>query len=203
MFILASPFCYASGYTLAVANSIIVALVVIVIALIAMGCYSIHYNKVLSQRNEQLRRILTALDDYRALVSDDALATVEQIEVKAKEPEQSFFVKMDTRVNKERPFADPDFDQAALAAFMDVTTEAFCQLVPRYADPARTLDYINSLRAEYAAKMLMEHPAYTAADIAGQCGFRDTAAFNKAFRFSFGITPTDYLSDMNRMFKNN
>lgn len=203
MFILASPFCYASGYTLAVANSIIVALVVIVIALIAMGCYSIHYNKVLSQRNEQLRRILTALDDYRALVSDDALATVEQIEAKAKEPEQSFFVKMDARVNKERPFADPDFDQAALAAFMDVTTEAFCQLVPRYADPARTLDYINSLRAEYAAKMLMEHPAYTAADIAGQCGFRDTAAFNKAFRFSFGITPTDYLSDMNRMFKNN
>lgn len=203
MLLLASPFCYASGYTLAVANSIIVALVVIVIALIAMGCYSIHYNKVLSQRNEQLRRILTALDDYRALVSDDALAPVEQIEAKAKEPEQSFFVKMDARVNKERPFADPDFDQAALAAFMDVTTEAFCQLVPRYADPARTLDYINSLRAECAAKMLMEHPAYTAADIAGQCGFRDTAAFNKAFKFSFGITPTDYLSGMNRMFKNN
>ena len=203
MLLLASPFCYASGYTLAVANSIIVALVVIVIALIAMGCYSIHYNKVLSQRNEQLRRILTALDDYRALVSDDALAPVEQIEAKAKEPEQSFFVKMDARVNKERPFADPDFDQAALAAFMDVTTEAFCQLVPRYADPARTLDYINSLRTECAAKMLMEHPAYTAADIAGQCGFRDTAAFNKAFKFSFGITPTDYLSGMNRMFKNN
>lgn len=203
MLLLASPFCYASGYTLAVANSIIVALVVIVIALIAMGCYSIHYNKVLSQRNEQLRRILTALDDYRALVSDDALAPVEQIEAKAKEPEQSFFVKMDARVNKERPFADPDFDQAALAAFMDVTTEAFCQLVPRYADPARTLDYINSLRAECAANMLMEHPAYTAADIAGQCGFRDTAAFNKAFKFSFGITPTDYLSGMNRMFKNN
>lgn len=203
MLLLASPFCYASGYTLAVANSIIVALVVIVIALIAMGCYSIHYNKVLSQRNEQLRRILTALDDYRTLVSDDALAPVEQIEAKAKEPEQSFFVKMDARVNKERPFADPDFDQAALAAFMDVTTEAFCQLVPRYADPARTLDYINSLRAECAAKMLMEHPAYTAADIAGQCGFRDTAAFNKAFKFSFGITPTDYLSGMNRMFKNN
>jgi len=203
MLLLATPFCHAHGYTIAVANSIIVALVVIVIALIAMGCYSIHYNKVLSQRNEQLRRILTALDDYRALVSDDALAPVEQIEAKAKEPEQSFFVKMDARVNKERPFADPDFDQAALAAFMDVTTEAFCQLVPRYADPARTLDYINSLRAECAAKMLMEHPAYTAADIAGQCGFRDTDAFNKAFKFSFGITPTDYLSGMNRMFKNN
>ena len=45
MFLLATPFCYASGYTLAVANHIIVILVIIVIALIVMGCYSIHYNK--------------------------------------------------------------------------------------------------------------------------------------------------------------
>ena len=171
---------------------------------------------MIHQRNEQLRRILTALDDYRAMVADGVLSLDEQEEMlknKLSKPkkakavqkgeEQSFFVKMDARVNKERPFADPDFDQAALAAFMDVTTEAFCQLVPRYADPARTLDYINSLRAEYAAKVLMEHPEYSADDIAGQCGFRDTAAFNKAFRFSFGITPTDFLSGMNRMFKNN
>ena len=185
------------------ANGIIVILVVIVIALVVMGGYILNNNRLIRQRNEQLRRILTALDDYRALLYDDALATVEQIVAKAKEPEQSFFVKMDARVNKERPFADPDFDQAALAAFMDVTTEAFCQLVPRYADPARTLDYINSLRAECSAKILMEHPDYSTDDIAGQCGFRDTAAFNKAFRFSFGITPTDFLSGMNRMFKNN
>ena len=171
---------------------------------------------MIHQRNEQLRRILTALDDYRAMVADGVLSLDEQEEMlknKLSKPkkakavqkgeEHSFFVKMDARVNKERPFADPDFDQAALAAFMDVTTEAFCQLVPRYADPARTLDYINSLRAECAAKILMEHPDYSTDDIAGQCGFRDTAAFNKAFRFSFGITPTDYLSGMNRMFKNN
>ena len=214
--LLASLFCYATGYTLAVANSIIVALVVIVIALIAMGGYIIHNNRLIHQRNEQLRRILTALDDYRAMVADGVLSLDEQEEMlknKLSKPkkakavqkgeEHSFFVKMDARVNKERPFADPDFDQAALAAFMDVTTEAFCQLVPRYADPARTLDYINSLRAECAAKILMEHPDYSTDDIAGQCGFRDTAAFNKAFRFSFGITPTDYLSDMKRMFKNN
>ena len=40
---------------------------------------------------------------------------------------------------------------------MGVDVETFRQLVPRYKDPERTLDYINSLRAEYAAKLLMEH----------------------------------------------
>lgn len=214
MLLLATPFCYASGYTLAAANHIIVILIVIVIALAVMGAYSLRHNKVISQRNEQLRRILTALDDYRAIVTDQTLSLDKQEEmvkdklskskkakVAQKVEEPSFFVKMDARVNKEKPFTDPDFDQEALIQFMGVDHETFCQLVPRYTEPDRTLDYINSLRAEYAAKILMEHSDYSIDDIAYQCGFRDMAAFNKAFKFSFGITPTDYLSGISGMFK--
>ena len=224
MLLLASQFSYANGYTLSDANHIIVILIVIVIALIGFGCYSVHHNREVSQRNEQLRRILAALDDYRAHVGDGVLAQAsgqgrtlsldeqeenqtnelsESMEGKGaqKDDDQSFFVKMDARINKEKPFTDPDFDHAALVAFMEVTLETFCKLVPRYTDPDRTLDYINSLRAEYAAKMLIEHSDYSIDDIATKCGFRNTAAFNKAFKFSFGITPTDYLGSMSQMFK--
>lgn len=222
MLLLASQFSYAHGYTLSDANHIIVILIVIVIALIGFGCYSVHHNREVSQRNEQLRRILAALDDYRAHVGDGVLAqasakgrtlsldeqeenqtNAESMEGKEaqKDVDQSFFVKMDARINKEKPFTDPDFDHAALVAFMEVTLETFCKLVPRYTDPDRTLDYINSLRAEYAAKMLIEHSDYSIDDIASKCGFRNTAAFNKAFKFSFGITPTDYLGSMSQMFK--
>ena len=212
--LLATPFCYASGYTLDVANDIIFVLSIIVILLIVMGGYSMYNNRIIRQRNEQLRRILTALDDYRAIVGDEALSLDEQEEIlknklsKSKKAnavpkggEQTFFVKMDARVNKEKPFTDPDFDQDALVKFMDVSRDTFCELVPRYSDPSRTLDYINSLRAEYAAKILMDHSDFSMDDIACQCGFKNTAAFNKAFKFSFGITPTDYLSGISRMFK--
>ena len=214
MFLLATPFCYANGYTLTVANNIIVALVVIVIVLVVLGGYSLYHNRVISQRNEQLRRILTALDEYRAIVGDEALSLDEQEEVlksKLSKPKkaivvqkgegQSFFVKMDARVNKEKPFTDPDFDQDALIKFMGVSHETFCQLVPRYTDPARTLDYINSLRAEYAAKILMEHPNCSAEEIVRWCGFKNVAAYKSAFRFSFGIIPTEYVHSMNQMFK--
>ena len=214
MLLLATPFCYAHGYTLADANHIIVILIVIVIVLVALGCYSLYHNRIITQRNEQLRRILTALDDYRAIVGDGTLSLDEQEEIlnsklsKSKKAkvvqkveEQSFFVKMDARVNKEKPFTNPDFDQAALVEFMEVTLETFCQLVPRYTDPDRTLDYINSLRAEYAAKILMEQSDGSMDDIACRCGFRNTAAFISAFKFAFGITPTDYLGSMSKMFK--
>jgi AraC-like DNA-binding protein len=115
---------------------------------------------------------------------------------------QAFFVKMDARVNKEKPFTDPDFDYYALIAFMDVGQDEFCRLIPRYTDPERTKDYINSLRAEYAAKLLMEHSGDSMENIVSKCGFKDTAAFNSAFKFSFSITPTDYLNTISQMFKN-
>jgi len=202
------------AYNLHDANVIILILVVIVIALIVMGWYSIRYNKVISQRNEQLRRILTALDDYRAIVGDKVASLDEQEELlnselsktKTVKPvlqdeKPSYFVIMDARVNKEKPFTDPNFDHDALVKFMGVSNETFCKLAPRYKDPARTLDYINSLRAEYAAKILMEHSEYSADDIASKCGFKNTAAYLSAFKFSFGITPSDFLNSMNQMFK--
>ena len=70
--------CFAYRYTLADANYIIVLLIFVVIVLVVMGCYSIRYNRIISQRNEQLRRILTALDNYRAIVGDGALSLDEQ-----------------------------------------------------------------------------------------------------------------------------
>ncbi len=163
--------CFAHSYTLTDANYIIVLLILVVIVLIVMGCYSIRYNRIISQRNEQLRRILTALDDYRAIVGDGALPLDEQEAIlkyklkKTKEAqsvkkdgEHNFFVMMDARINKERPYTDPAFDQDALIKFMGVSRETFCNLVPRYKDPDRTLDYINSLRAEYGARLIIEHP---------------------------------------------
>ena len=157
---------------------------------------------------------MTALDDYRAIVGNEVLSLDEQENIlndklsrvkeeKAfqKDDDQNFFVKMDARINKEKPFTDPDFDQDALLKFLGVSYDSFCKLVPRYKDPDRTLDYINSLRAEYAAKLLMEHPDCSAEEIVRWCGFKNIAAYKSAFRFSFGIIPTEYVRCINQMFK--
>ena len=181
------------GYTLAMANGIIAILIVIVIALIVIGYFGIRYSRSLRQRNEQLRRILRALDDYREQTAE--------AKVLPQKDEHNFFVMMDSRVNKEKPFTDPDFDHVALVKFMGVSEKEFCHLAPRYKDANRTLDYINSLRAEYAAKILMEHSDYSAEKMTSMCGFRTVAAYNSAFKFAFGITPTDYLNGMKQMFK--
>ena len=202
--------------TLAEADTIIEILIFVVILLLVLGGISLYYNRVFKRRNEQLHRILDALDDYRAIVGVGELSLDEQEEAVMKKQSklkakaikaiptgegQSFFVKMDARINKEKPFKDPYFDQKSLAEFMEVDLETFRKLVPRYKDPDRTLEYINSLRAEHAAKMIMEHMDYSMEFIASQCGFKNSAAFNSAFKFAFGITPTEYLNGVSQMFK--
>ena len=212
--LLATSYCHAKALTLAEADTIIVVLLIVVIVLLVLGGFGLHYNRVISRRNEQLLRILNALDDYRAIVAKGALSLDEQEDVlKVQQPKskaaksvqtdgsQTFYVKMDARVNKEKPFTNPGFNQQLLADFMGVDVETFCQLVPRYKDPERTLDYINSLRAEYAAKILMEYSDCSMDEMASKCGFSNLAAFNSAFKFAFGITPTDYVHGMSTMFK--
>ena len=214
LLLLTTSFCHAQALTLAEADTIIGVLSVVVIVLLVLGSFGLHYNRIISRRNEQLLRILNALDDYRAIVADGALSLDEQEDMlKVQQPKskttksvqtdgsQTFYVKMDARVNKEKPFTNPGFNQQLLADFMGVDVETFCQLVPRYKDPERTLDYINSLRAEYAAKILMEHSDCSMDDMASKCGFKNSAAFNSAFKFAFGITPTEYVHGMSTMFK--
>ena len=214
LLLLVTQFCHAQVLTLAEADAVIIMLLFVVILLLVLGGLSLHHNRVINRRNEQLIRILNALDDYRAIVGNGTLSLDEQEELmKKKRPKskaakavqtdgnQTFYVKMDARVNKEKPFTNPDFNQQMLADFMGIDVETFCQLVPRYKDPERTLDYINSLRAEYAAKILMDHSDYPMDDMPGKCGFNDSAAFNSAFIFAFGITPTDYMHSMSQMFK--
>ena len=216
LLLLVTSFCYAGTLlVLSETDAIVAILVFVIIVLLVLGGFVLHYNKIVIRRNEQLHRILNALDDYRALIGNGAVELDEQEEIlkkgqrtksKAaktiqKEGSHAFYVKMDARLNKERPFTNPDFDQQSLADFMEVDLETFRKLVPRYEDPDRTLDYINSLRAEYAAKILMEHSDFSMDDLPSKCGFRNSAAFNSAFKFAFGITPTDYVHSMSTMFK--
>ena len=170
----------------------IIILISIVIVLLVLGGISLHYRAIMGE--EEL-----SLDEQEEKLKNKQSKPQPKTDKEIIMDEgHSFFVKMDAHLNKERPFTDSDFDHYALIKFMGVSQETFCKLVPRYKEPERTKDYINSLRAEYAAKILMEHSDN---DIASKCGFKNTATFNSAFKFSFGITPTEYVHSISQMFK--
>jgi AraC family transcriptional regulator len=56
-------------------------------------------------------------------------------------------------------------------------------------------DYINRLRLERAANLLVKSPSLTITEVAFSCGFSSSSAFARSFRKYFGVTPSQYLSE--------
>ncbi len=58
--------------------------------------------------------------------------------------------------------------------------------------------YIKRLRIEKAAMMLVYNPRHTLTYIAVKCGFSGSAAFSRAFREHYGISPSGYRNSCSR-----
>ena len=101
LLLLATAFCHARALTIAEADTIIMILSLIVILLLVLGVISLHYNKVFSRRNEQLHRILNALDDYRAIVAKEVFSLDEQEEMMKKNQPKSDAVNAGLDSSKE------------------------------------------------------------------------------------------------------
>lgn len=56
-------------------------------------------------------------------------------------------------------------------------------------------DYINRLRLERAANLLVKSPALTITEVAFACGFSSSSAFARSFKKYFGVTPSQYLNE--------
>ncbi len=55
-------------------------------------------------------------------------------------------------------------------------------------------DFIAKLRMKRAQHLLDNHPELNITEIAMLCAYKDTPNFTRAFKKSFGVTPTQYLS---------
>ncbi len=73
-----------------------------------------------------------------------------------------------------------------------ITPNYFCALFRRSMN-MKLWDYITAKRIEKAKRLLHDQNCtYTVLDIAAQCGFNNSANFNRAFRQHTGITPSQY-----------
>lgn len=180
----------------------IIALVSSVLVLILMGAAILYLTNKVRQRNKKLLRVLNALEAYRNIMAEQTEQSVQKpSKVKALEEEQRMFVEIDARVTNERPFTDPDFDHESLIRFSGIDEELFVRMMARYTHALNSLSYINSRRAEYGARLIIEHPHENIDAIAKACGFKGTDAFNRAFKFALGVTPSEYRNSMVKMFK--
>lgn len=168
-------------------------------------------------RNERhhfrdMRRLVKVLDAYRRAVikgestsSPEVVAAIEELrtlnlpdevpsegEEDPDDEDRRLFVEMDKQVTRDRLFLKPNLGRDDLMRLIGVDKNRFGKMMSKYSDASNTSVYINIKRVEYGAQLLIEHPEYTIATVATECGMSNTVTFNRTFKEIYNMTPSDY-----------
>ena len=186
-------------------------LTVIVVALVILGLVVLYYTRLIRRRNKAMLKVLNGLDAYRdalidadPVMSPDFVETLEELraikssggenseEDEPDDEDRKLFVEMDKQVTRDHLFLNPSLGRDELMRLIGVDKNRFGKMMSKYSDASNVSVYINTKRVEYGAKLLREHPEYTIATIAAECGMSNTVTFNRTFKSVFGVTPSEF-----------
>jgi AraC-like DNA-binding protein/tetratricopeptide (TPR) repeat protein len=194
-------------------------LTIVLAAVLIISLVILYYVRYIRHRNVELIKVLNGLDAYRRAVingdsptSPEVVAALEEMR-KLKLPndlsseelgepddeDRRLYVEMDKQVTRDRLFLKPGLGREDLMRLIGVDKNRFGKMMSKYSDASNSSVYINMKRVEYGAKLLLEHPEYTIAAIASECGMSNTVTFNRTFKEVYNMTPSEYREKMNAL----
>ena len=194
-------------------------LTIVLAAVLIISLVILYYVRYIRHRNVELIKVLNGLDVYRRAVingdsptSPEVVAALEEMrklklpnDLSSEDVEQPddedrrLYVEMDKQVTRDRLFLKPGLGREDLMRLIGVDKNRFGKMMSKYSDASNTSVYINMKRVEYGAKLLLEHPEYTIAAIASECGMSNTVTFNRTFKEVYNMTPSEYREKMNAL----
>ena len=183
---------------------------IVIAAFITLGI--LYYVRRERRHFRDMRRLVKVIDAYRQAVlngesstSPKVVAAIEELrsiklpddqpvegEEEPDDEDRRLFVEMDTQVTRDRLFLKPGLGREDLMRLIGVDKNRFGKMMGKYSDASNTSVYINSKRVEYGAQLLLEHPEYTIATVATECGMSNTVTFNRTFKEIYNMTPSEY-----------
>ncbi|MDY6271344.1 MAG: AraC family transcriptional regulator [Prevotella sp.] len=105
--------------------------------------------------------------------------------------DEILFKKVESVILKHKLYLRHDMSRTLLDSYVHIPKNKFAPLF-RACSGKSFPDYINSLRLDYAAKLLVDYPKYKIEGIARDCGIPVTQTFYRLFLAKFGVTPKEY-----------
>ena len=183
---------------------------IVLVTLITLGI--LYYARRERRHFRDMRKLVKVLDAYRKAVingesttSPEVVAAIEELraiklpddqpaegEEVPDDEDSRLFVEMDMKVTRDRLFLKPGLGREDLMRLIGVDKNRFGKMMSKYSDASNTSVYINIKRVEYGAKLLFEHPEYTIATVAVECGMSNSVTFNRTFKEIYNMTPSEY-----------
>ncbi|GHV04527.1 hypothetical protein FACS189416_2990 [Bacteroidia bacterium] len=100
-------------------------------------------------------------------------------------------------VTEKKPYLNPDLKLPELASMLQCPPHDLSQILNDQFHQSFT-DFINHYRVEEFKQLLHkdEHDKYTLTALSEQCGFSSRSSFFRIFKNTTGITPLEYLKQV-------
>ena len=162
---------------------------------IALAVIVIVKNRIISRKNKSLAAQITETIKYKEMYSDEKRAQTQEPAVaddlNTLDDEQ-LFQHINDVIMRERLFLDPNFDRQTIIDRFQLSKERVGAIFSKGSDHNKLSNYVQQLRLDYAAHLLVDQPKRSIAQIAADCGFSSGSYFSHCFRQYFGIRPTDF-----------
>lgn len=106
--------------------------------------------------------------------------------------DEQLFQHINEVVVREGLFLDPKFERQTIMDRFNLSKERVGTIFSKGSSFTKLTNYVQQLRLEYAAKLLVEQPDLSIVQVANQCGFSSNTYFSDRFRQRFDMTPSEF-----------
>lgn len=172
-------------------NYILVIVLAVLIGVIAYTVITVRQKRIISQKNRSLVKQITEAMTYKELYNNEkAQQSDAPTDLNAMTDEQ-LFQHVTEVIERERLFLDPRFERQTVIDRFQLSKERVGNIFSQ-SEYAKLTNYIQQLRLEYAAQLLVEQPERSIVQIATDSGFSSHKYFTDRFRQYFSMTPTEF-----------
>ena len=184
-------------------NYILVIVLAVLIGVIAYTVITVRQKRIISQKNRSLVKQITEAMTYKELYNNEK-ARLAELTSQDKNDQQSdaptdlnamtdeqLFQHVTEVIERERLFLDPRFERQTVIDRFQLSKERVGNIFSQ-SEHAKLTNYIQQLRLEYAAQLLVEQPERSIVQIATDSGFSSHKYFTDRFRQYFSMTPTEF-----------
>ena len=184
-------------------NYILIIVLAVLIGVIAYTVITVRQKRIISQKNRSLVKQITEAMTYKELYNNEK-ARLAELTSQNKKDQQSdaptdlnamtdeqLFQYVTEVIERERLFLDPRFERQTVMDRFQLSKERVGNIFSQ-SEHAKLTNYIQQLRLEYAAQLLVEQPERSIVQIATDSGFSSHKYFTDRFRQYFSMTPTEF-----------